>query len=152
MVAAGVAGCGGSGEQVPPPRPDNPGGAPMGDAYGTKQDLRIAEIAIGPDGVAPATLNAKAGAPASFTNGDDRTHRIVSTGKSNFKFRSRPIAPGEVYRLTLESPGRTTYRSTSGGKSYRGVIDVFGGGHPENTDDPTQNRERQGWSLTPDED
>lgn len=123
----------------------------MGDAYGTKQELRIAEIAIGPDGVTPTTINAKAGVPASFTNGDSRTHRIVSTGDSNFKFRSRPIAPGKVYRLTLENTGRTTYRSTSGGKSYRGVIDVYGGPLPENTDDPTLKRDRQGWTLTPDE-
>ncbi len=150
VVTVGVAGCGGATDRVSPPRPDNPGQAELtGHAYGTSQVLRRAELSIGPDGIVPGNLTARAGTPISFTNDDRRTHRIVSTAESKMVFRSRAIAPGEKYRMTLEQTGRTAFRSTAEG-DHNGFIDVFGGPVPELKDDPTTKRARQGWSLTPD--
>jgi hypothetical protein len=125
-LAAATAGCGGGGDAVPPERPADPGEVEVPtDVYGTHQELLPVRSAIGPDGLSVRNLAGRAGSIVEWTNRDDRTHRLESTSGSALKFRSPPIAPGEQFRMTIDAPGRTRYRSTTGGEQYRGILDAY---------------------------
>lgn len=130
VMAAGVAGCGGSTPSHLAVQPANPGPPyHLKQSTGVNQRIETQPVSIGRNGYTPKRVSVKNGINVRWTNRDNRPHTVTWVSGRGRHFDSGPIKPGASFKLTIEHDAKTIYRSTApgDGAKFRGVIFSNGG-------------------------
>ncbi len=95
----------------------------------TISNLEAAAVSITKNGFDPATISVKKNQEVTFTNNDDKAHRVFSdpfpTGKNLPGFDSQKVLmPGDSFTYVFEKTGSFTYTDYLNPTTYHGTVEV----------------------------